>query len=197
MGKWWQMLSFLMSALSSFKPQLSFSKIKMSRILVSINLNFGCSSCKTCKWPQQSLTELTWVSRSAICTTWNQSTLKAKVHGMWPLSNALSEYGGDGAGMSCSSLNKVRIVKWWSRVRRLCYRYKIFSWKKHGKSIGRHPSWPLTYPVKQKAVDCLCWKEDAISSKARANIFLWQRFCAHLLEMHLGEQRDATCHART
>ena len=35
----------LKSALSFFKPQFNFQNIKMSRILLSINLNFGCSSC--------------------------------------------------------------------------------------------------------------------------------------------------------
>ena len=35
---------FLMSVLSFSKPQLNFEKIKMSRILLSINLDFGCSS---------------------------------------------------------------------------------------------------------------------------------------------------------
>ena len=35
---------FLKSVLSFSKPQLNFQKIKMSRILLSINLNFGCSS---------------------------------------------------------------------------------------------------------------------------------------------------------
>ena len=34
----------LKSVLSFSKPQLNFQKIKMSRILLSINLNFGCSS---------------------------------------------------------------------------------------------------------------------------------------------------------
>ena len=38
------MLSFLKSVLSFSKPQLNFQSIKMSRILFSINLNFGCSS---------------------------------------------------------------------------------------------------------------------------------------------------------
>ena len=38
------MLSFLKSVLSFFKPQLNFQKLKMSRILLSITLNFGCSS---------------------------------------------------------------------------------------------------------------------------------------------------------
>ena len=36
---------FLKSVLSFSKPQLNFQKIKMSRILLSISLNFGCSSC--------------------------------------------------------------------------------------------------------------------------------------------------------
>ena len=35
---------FLKSVLSFSKPQVNFKKIKMSRILLSINLNFGCSS---------------------------------------------------------------------------------------------------------------------------------------------------------
>ena len=35
---------FLKSVLSFSKPQLNFQKIKMSRILLFINLNFGCSS---------------------------------------------------------------------------------------------------------------------------------------------------------
>ena len=35
---------FLKSVLSFSKPQINFQKIKMSRILLSINLNFGCSS---------------------------------------------------------------------------------------------------------------------------------------------------------
>ena len=35
---------FLKSVLSFSKPQLNFQQIKMSRILLSINLNFGCSS---------------------------------------------------------------------------------------------------------------------------------------------------------
>ena len=35
---------FLKSVLSFSKPQLNFQKIKMSRILLSITLNFGCSS---------------------------------------------------------------------------------------------------------------------------------------------------------
>ena len=40
-----QMLSFLRVYYISFsKPQLNFQKIKMSRILLSINLNVGCSS---------------------------------------------------------------------------------------------------------------------------------------------------------
>ena len=39
-----QMLSFFLSVLSFSKPQLNFQKIKISGILLSINLNFGCSS---------------------------------------------------------------------------------------------------------------------------------------------------------
>ena len=40
-----QMLSFFLKSVLSFsKPQLNFQKKKMSRILLSINLNFGCSS---------------------------------------------------------------------------------------------------------------------------------------------------------
>ena len=35
---------FLMSVLSFSKPQLNFQKIETARILLSINLNFGCSS---------------------------------------------------------------------------------------------------------------------------------------------------------
>ena len=35
---------FLKSVLSFSKPQLKFQKIKMSRILLSITVNFGCSS---------------------------------------------------------------------------------------------------------------------------------------------------------
>ena len=39
------MLSFFEECFFSFsKPQLNFQKIKISRILLSINLNFGCSS---------------------------------------------------------------------------------------------------------------------------------------------------------
>ena len=35
---------FLKSVLSFSKPQLNFQKIETARILLSINLNFGCSS---------------------------------------------------------------------------------------------------------------------------------------------------------
>ena len=35
---------FFLSVLSFSKPQLNFKKIKMSRILLSITVNFGCSS---------------------------------------------------------------------------------------------------------------------------------------------------------
>ena len=35
---------FLKNVLSFSKPQLNFQKVKMSRILLSINLNFGCST---------------------------------------------------------------------------------------------------------------------------------------------------------
>ena len=38
-------LSFLKSVLSFSKPQLSFQKIETPRILLSIAVNFGCSSC--------------------------------------------------------------------------------------------------------------------------------------------------------
>ena len=34
---------FLKSALSFSKPQLNFQKLKMSRILLSMTVNFGCS----------------------------------------------------------------------------------------------------------------------------------------------------------
>ena len=40
-SKWYR---FLKSVLWFSKPQLNFQKIKMSQILLSINLNFGCSS---------------------------------------------------------------------------------------------------------------------------------------------------------
>ena len=42
------MLSFLKSVLSFSKPQLNFQKLKMSPILLSITLNFGCSSYNVC-----------------------------------------------------------------------------------------------------------------------------------------------------
>ena len=41
-------LSFLKSVLSFSKPQLSFQKIETPRILLSIAVNFGCSSYKKC-----------------------------------------------------------------------------------------------------------------------------------------------------
>ena len=43
-------LSFLKSVLSCSKPQLSFQKIETPRILLSIAVNFGCSSCNAARW---------------------------------------------------------------------------------------------------------------------------------------------------